>query len=108
MDRLSKTENILMARALRTPSGIEIGGVTSKLGLPLKSVAIAFRRLRKLGFLEQKGESLYLTKRGRSWIFENQQQFAFFERRVWREVPERFEAETIAPYKPYAPLRSKL
>ncbi|UYV36569.1 hypothetical protein N4R57_16410 [Rhodobacteraceae bacterium D3-12] len=39
---------------------------------------------------------------------ENQHLFAFDGKRSWRDVPEHFLANTVAPFEPYAPKISKL
>jgi len=98
----------LLQKAFRNPSGISIGTITSKMGISIRDASFAFRNLRKQGFLREQGGTLLLTKRGRSWIMQNQHLFAFSGVKEWRTVPEEFLADRIQPFEPYAPLISKL
>lgn len=106
--RLSKVEVVLLKRALRSPDGIFVGGITAKMGISMSDAVAAFRSLRRHGFLKQRGASLHLTSRGRGWIMENQSLFAFTGEKNWRLVPDRFKSNRIRPFEPYAPRTSKL
>jgi len=101
-------ELVLLRKAFRTTSGISVGTITTKMGISIRDASRAFRGLRKQGFLREQKGSLILTQRGRAWIMQNQDLFAFSGKKVWREVPQEYVADRIQPFEPYAPRISKL
>lgn len=105
---LNNVEIELLRRAFKSHDGVFIGGITSTMGISIKDASIAFRNLRRFGLLRERGGSLLLTSRGRSWVMEHQNLFAFSREKKWREVPKHFEANSVQPYEPYAPRISKL
>lgn len=98
----------LLKRALRNPGGISTGEITSKIGISIKDAVYAFRELRKQNFMKEQQSTLRLTRKGRTWIMNNQTLFAFTGKKLWREVPIKYKANHIAAHEPYAPRTSKL
>jgi hypothetical protein len=105
---LSRIKITLLKRALKSTDGIFVGEITAKMGISIKDAVAAFRTLRRLGFLKQQSSALRLTSKGRSWIMENQNMFAFTGEKTWRRVPDHYRSNTIRPVEPYAPRLTKL
>lgn len=98
----------LLALLRKKPRGASAGVVTLKIGIPIGRIAKSFRKLRRLRFVRENGAVLFLTKRGRRWILENQSMFAFSGEKDWRKVPEHFKQPQLRPFKPYAPISTKV
>lgn len=104
-----ESDELLFLTYLRTrPRGASAGAMALKVGIPLPRIIKAIRNLQHRNFLHDDNGVLRLTKEGRFWISENQNNFAFSGRKSWREIPNRFTQQRLDAYKPYAPLRSKM
>lgn len=98
----------MLSQARFRPEGLTAWLLTGRVGISLRDAATAFRELQALELMEEKDNRLFLTTKGRNWIYQNQDQFAFSGKKIWREIPERF-VETRRPvWAPYAPKVSKL
>lgn len=104
----SKVELELLRNAFKSSQGVSVGSITSKLGISIKDASIAFRSLRKVGFVREQGGALFITRKGRVWTMAHQNLFAFTGEATWRKVPEEFWADRMQPFEPYAPRISKL
>jgi len=58
--------------------------------------------------MEENENRLFLTSKGRNWLYQNQEQFAFSGKKIWRETPDRFLESQRPIWSPYAPKVSKL
>lgn len=105
---LEPTQALILSVLMKSPKGISVGLMQMRLGVSLSDIAKAFRSLRALEYVDGDTETLRLTKVGRDWIMENQDQFAFSGEKVWRRVPEEFCQPPHPAHRPYAPITSKL
>lgn len=106
--KLSAAALLLLSQARFRPEGLTAWLLTGRVGISLRDAASAFRELQALGFMEEKEERLLLTPKGRSWLYKNQDKFAFSGKKSWREVPEHFVKSRMPLWAPYAPKVSKL
>ena len=104
----NRIDFVLLAFLRKNPRGVTAATVTLKLGLPMRSVVVSFRKLRKFQIVRGSGHVLHLTRLGRLWIHENQEKFAFSGEKNWRDVPAEFQQPQLPAFKPYAPLRNKV
>lgn len=105
---VDKVDLAILALLRKNPRGISAGALTLKVGIPIRAVVKSFRKLRRFKFARESGSVLHLTRTGRQWINNNQSMFAFSGEKPWREVPSDFKQPQLRPFKPYAPLRSKV
>lgn len=106
--KLSAAALVLLSQARLRPDGLTAWLLTTKIGISLRDAATAFRELSSLGMMEERESALFLTAKGRSWIYQNQNQFAFSGKKQWREVPREFMNTPRAIWAPYAPKISRL
>jgi hypothetical protein len=104
----NKFELLLLAQALKRPEGLEIWRLTGRLGVSVRDAAAAFKSLSSAGFLVQEANILRLTPKGRGWIMQHQAAFSFSGEKLWRRVPDDFQAISIDAFQPYAPRISRL
>ena len=105
---LTSFDKVLISFLMKKRGKAEIWQYLSESGSALGETAASFRRLRELGFLEQKDDTLILTGKGRQFAIDSQEEFVFSGVKSWRVVPERFRCDMIKPFAPYAPKLSKL
>lgn len=105
---LSNIDLAIIRETFKRPKGLPVWMITGTLGFSLKDAAHSFRKLRDLGFVGEIGGTVRLLALGRSWVFANQEKFAFSGKKPWRKVPQEFLSSKTEPFRPYAPRVSSL
>lgn len=106
--KFNKVELLLLRLALQSNSGFSLNKLFLSEGISVSDASSSYRSLSKIEFLKKANYTIQITTLGREWVMKNQNLFGFHGEKHWREVPEKYLANSIFPFQPYIPQTKKL